>query len=94
MSSPYSAAIINGGLLATVFAGSYVNDFPLGNDLREVIVQGDAAFRMQPDDVDTWYVRNDEGDMVPLSAFVTRVWDSVTPSLSRYGGTRAMEISG
>ena len=81
-------------LLATVFAGSYVNDFPLGNDLREVIVQGDAAFRMQPDDVDTWYVRTDEGDMVPLSAFVTRVWDSVTPSLSRYGGTRAMEISG
>ncbi|MGR3802469.1 efflux RND transporter permease subunit [Marinibacterium profundimaris] len=81
-------------LLATVFAGSYVNDFPLGNDLREVIVQGDARWRMQPEDVDAWYVRNSSGDMVPLSAFVSRSWDTVTPSLSRYGGTRAMELSG
>ena len=81
-------------LLATVFAGSYVNDFPLGNDLREVIVQGDARWRMQPGDIDAWYVRNSDGDMVPLSSFVTRTWDNVTPSLARYGGTRAMEISG
>ncbi|WP_428926255.1 efflux RND transporter permease subunit [Marinibacterium sp. SX1] len=81
-------------LLATVFAGSYVNDFPLGNDLREVIVQGDAPWRMQPGDIDAWYVRNSDGDMVPLSSFVTRNWDTVTPSLARYGGTRAMEISG
>ncbi|RBO53436.1 hydrophobe/amphiphile efflux-1 family RND transporter [Rhodovulum sp. BSW8] len=82
------------GMLATVFAGTYVNDFPLGNDLREVIVQGDARWRMQPEDIDVWYVRNSGGEMVPLSAFVTRVWDSVTPSLDRYGGTRAMELSG
>ncbi|ARE42357.1 RND efflux system, inner membrane transporter CmeB (plasmid) [Rhodovulum sp. P5] len=81
-------------MLATVFAGTYVNDFPLGNDLREVIVQGDAPYRMQPGDIDAWYVRNSDGEMVPLSAFVTRVWDAVTPSLTRYGGTRAMEISG
>jgi len=81
-------------MLATVFAGTYVNDFPLGNDLREVIVQGDARWRMQPDDVDSWYIRNSSGEMVPLSAFITRTWDSVTPSLDRYGGTRAMEISG
>lgn len=81
-------------MLSTIFAGSYVNDFPLGNDLREVVVQGDARWRMQPDDVDQWYVRNDSGEMVPLSAFVTREWDTVTPKLSRYGGTRALEISG
>ncbi|SIS70418.1 efflux RND transporter permease subunit [Phaeovulum vinaykumarii] len=81
-------------MLSTVFAGTYVNDFPLGNDLREVIVQGDAPFRMQPEDIDAWYVRNSTGEMVPLAAFVTRVWDEVTPSLDRFGGTRAMEISG
>lgn len=81
-------------MLTTVFSGTYVNDFPLGNDLREVIVQGGAEWRMQPDDVDDWYVRNDTSEMVPLSAFMSREWDTITPKLSRYGGTRAMELSG
>jgi len=81
-------------MLSTVFAGSYVNYFPLGNDLRDVIVQGDAAARMQPKDIDQWYVRSDSSEMVPLTAFVTREWETITPKLSRYGGTRALEISG
>lgn len=81
-------------MLSTVFSGSYVNDFPLGNDLRQVIVQGGAAWRMQPDDIDHWYVRNDSSEMVPLSAFIYQEWDSITPNLARYGGTRALEISG
>ncbi|MEO9780029.1 MAG: efflux RND transporter permease subunit [Sedimentitalea sp.] len=81
-------------MLSTVFSGSYVNDFPLGNDLREVIVQGGAEWRMQPEDVEQWYVRNDNSEMVPLSSFVTRSWETITPKLSRYGGTRALEISG
>ncbi len=81
-------------MLSTVFSGSYVNDFPLGNNLREVIVQGAADWRMQPDDVDQWYVRNSSSEMVPLAAFVTRDWEMVTPTLARYGGTRALELSG
>ncbi|WP_158964356.1 efflux RND transporter permease subunit [Chachezhania sediminis] len=81
-------------MLATVFAGTYVNDFPQGNKLREVIVQGGAPWRMQPEDIDAWYIRNDQGEMVPLSAIMTRSWDTITPSLTRYGGTPAIEISG
>lgn len=81
-------------MLSTVFSGSYVNDFPLGNDLREVIVQGGAEWRMQPEDVDHWYVRNASSEMVPVSAFMSREWETITPKLSRYGGTRALEISG
>ncbi|WP_299788369.1 efflux RND transporter permease subunit [uncultured Marivita sp.] len=81
-------------MLSTIFSGTYVNDFPLGNDLREVIVQGGAEWRMQPDDVNHWYVSNDGSEMVPLSAFVSEEWETITPSLARYGGTRAMELSG
>lgn len=81
-------------MLSITFSGSYVNDFPLGNDLREVILQGDARWRMQPEDVDQWYIRNETSEMVPLSAFMTREWTTLTPKLARYGGTRAMEISG
>tara|TARA_R110000787_G_scaffold16622_82_gene52313 strand:+ start:35738 stop:38845 length:3108 start_codon:yes stop_codon:yes gene_type:complete len=81
-------------MLSTVFSGTYVNDFPLGNNLREVIVQGGAQWRMQPEDIEEWYVRNNGSEMVPLSAFVSREWETITPKLSRYGGTRALEISG
>ncbi|WP_376873509.1 efflux RND transporter permease subunit [Albirhodobacter sp. R86504] len=81
-------------MLSTVFSGSYVNDFPLGNELREVIVQGDATARMQPDDINKWYVRSENAEMVPLLSFVTQEWETVTPKLARYGGTRALEISG
>lgn len=81
-------------MLSTVFSGTYVNDFPLGNNLREVIVQGGAEWRMQPEDVEQWYIRNETSEMVPLSAFLSREWETITPKLSRYGGTRALEISG
>ena len=44
-------------MLSTIFSGSYVNDFVLGTKLREVIVQGDAPWRMQPGDVEVWHAR-------------------------------------
>jgi len=82
------------GMLSTVFAGRYVNDFTLGNSLREVIVQGDAAWRMQPEDVTAWYARNADDDMVPLGAVIYQSWTQTASKLSRYGGSPALEISG
>lgn len=81
-------------MLAVIFSGREVNDFQLGEELRPVIVQGDAAWRMQPGDIENWYARNSAGEMVPFAAFMTQVYDSVAPRLSRYGGTRALELSG
>ncbi|SDX46335.1 multidrug efflux pump [Albimonas donghaensis] len=81
-------------ILSTVFAGSYVNDFTLGARLREVIVQGDAEWRMQPEDLGRWYARNDAGEMAPFAAFSSQEWEQVSPRLQRYGGQRSLEISG
>ncbi|MEI4488453.1 efflux RND transporter permease subunit [Frigidibacter sp. MR17.14] len=81
-------------LLTTVFSGTDVNDFEMGTELRSVIVQGDAAFRMQPDDIFRWYARNSEDEMVPFSAFAKLEWESVPASLNRYGGTTALELQG
>lgn len=80
--------------LTTIFAGTYVNDFTLNGDLRQVMVQGAADWRMQPDDIDTWYTANDSYEMVPFAAFLTQKWVQIPPKLERYGGTRALELSG
>ncbi|RJL07210.1 efflux RND transporter permease subunit [Paracoccus siganidrum] len=81
-------------MLSVIFTGRDVNDFALGSELRPVIVQGEAAARSQPEDIDRWYARNNQGEMVSFGAFSTRVWDQEPQALARYGGTRALELSG
>jgi multidrug efflux pump len=81
-------------MLSTIFAGTEVNDFTLGVQLRPVIVQASAAHRMQPEDIDSWHARNAQGEMVPFNAFMTMRWEPVEPQLSRIDGIDAIEIEG
>ncbi|MCZ0960052.1 efflux RND transporter permease subunit [Paracoccus benzoatiresistens] len=81
-------------MLSVIFSGREVNDFALGTELRPVIVQGEAYARSQPEDIDRWFARNSDGDMVNFGAFSTRAWDQEPQALTRYGGTRALELSG
>ncbi|MDS9466689.1 efflux RND transporter permease subunit [Paracoccus sp. MBLB3053] len=81
-------------MLSTIFAGKEVNDFALGAQLRPVVVQARADNRMQPEDVDRWYARNSDGDMVPFSAFMSTRWEPVEPRLSRIDGIDAISVEG
>ncbi|TJZ91011.1 efflux RND transporter permease subunit [Paracoccus gahaiensis] len=81
-------------MLSVIFAGRDVNDFSLGTDLRPVIVQGEAEARSQPQDIDRWYARNDQGEMVSFGAFSDQSWQQEPQALARFGGTRALELSG
>ena len=81
-------------MLSTIFAGTEVNDFSLGDQLRPVIVQSRAENRMQPEDVDSWYARNDRNEMVPFSAFMRTRWEPVEPRLQRLDGIDAVEFTG
>jgi len=81
-------------MLTTIFSSSYVNDFTLSEKLREVIVQGDAPYRMQPEDVYRWYAVNSDGELVPFGSFISQQWQQTASTLYRYGGTSAIEITG
>ncbi|TQS73055.1 efflux RND transporter permease subunit [Rhodobacteraceae bacterium] len=81
-------------MLSIIFASREVNDFNMNGNLNPVIVQGDADWRMQPDDIDDWFARNSSGDMVPFSAFMTTDWERTAPSLTRFGGTQAIQVQG
>ena len=81
-------------VLATAWGGSYVNDFIDRGRVKKVYVQGEAKYRMQPSDLDTWYVRNNHGEMVPFSAFATGSWEYGSPQLQRFNGVPAVNIQG
>ncbi|MCL1067339.1 efflux RND transporter permease subunit [Shewanella olleyana] len=81
-------------VLATAWGGSYVNDFIDRGRVKKVYLQGDAQYRMQPSDLDTWYVRNSEGEMVPFSAFASGKWNFGSPQLQRFNGLPAVNIQG
>jgi multidrug efflux pump len=49
---------------------------------------------MLPQDLDSWFVRNASGQMVPFSAFARGQWDYGSPKLERYNGLPSMEILG
>lgn len=80
--------------LAAAWGGTYVNDFLDRGRVKKVYVQGDVDTRMVPEDLSKWYVRNQQGDMVPFSAFAAGRWVYGSPRLERYNGIPAVQIQG
>ena len=80
--------------LSAAWGSSYVNDFIDRGRVKKVYLQADAPYRMQPSDIDRWYVRNSSGQMVPFSAFTTAQWIYGSPKLERYNGSSSLNIQG
>jgi multidrug efflux pump len=77
------------------WASQYVNNFlDTDNRIKKVYVQADAPFRMTPEDMNIWYVRNGSGGMVPFSSFSNGHWTYGSPKLERYNGISSVEIQG
>ena len=88
-----STANIN-NVLSSALGGSYVNDFLNNGRVKRVYIQGDAPYRMLPQDIGQWTVRNDKGQMVPFSAFSSTSWTYGSPQLQRYNGSPSYEFVG
>jgi len=81
-------------VLSTAWGSSYVNDFVDRGRVKKVYLQGSAESRMTPEDLNKWFVRNADGQMVPFSAFSTGQWIYASPRLERYNGLPSTEILG
>ena len=88
-----TTADINSALSAA-WGGSYVNDFIDRGRVKKVYMQADAPFRMTPEDLNRWYVRNNQGQMVPFPAFASASWTYGSPRLERYNGLSSTNIQG
>ncbi|MDO5674960.1 MAG: efflux RND transporter permease subunit [bacterium] len=93
MAQGVSIADIN-RTLSIAWGSGYVNDFLYKGRVKKVFVQSDAKYRMAPEDVEHWYVRNNSGAMVPISAVSGGSWSYGSPRLERYNSYPAMEIVG
>jgi multidrug efflux pump len=81
-------------VLATAWGSSYVNDFIQNGRVKKVFLQSDPKYRMLPEDIGRWYVRNSKGEMVPFSAFASARWQYGSPRLERYNGIPSVEVLG
>ena len=80
--------------LSIAWGSAYVNDFIDRGRVKKVFMQAEAHSRMNPEDLDKWYIRNNKGEMVPFSAFATGTWTYGSPKLSRYNGVESIQIQG
>lgn len=78
--------------LSTAWSGSYINDFIDRGRIKRVYLQGDAPYRASPEDLNYWFVRNNEGEMVSFSQFATVDWQGAPPMLERFMGYPAIEL--
>lgn len=84
-----AAAVLSAGV-----GGQYVGKFPNMGWMQNVWVQAEPEFRMNLDDVMKLNARNRDGQMVPLSSFVTASWTQGSTQVVRYNSYDSVRISG
>ncbi|HEY8035122.1 MAG TPA: multidrug efflux RND transporter permease subunit [Methylobacter sp.] len=80
--------------LQTYLGSSFVNLFNKFNQVFQVYVQADAPFRTQPEDIKNLYVRNGQGEMVPLGTLLEVKRTVGAELVSRYNLYPAAQIYG
>lgn len=82
------------GTLSTLLGSSYINDFNLYGRNFRVVAQADTLYRKDISDIGKYYVRNNAGNMVPLSALITTKVIETPAVVSHYNIYRSAEILG
>jgi HAE1 family hydrophobic/amphiphilic exporter-1 len=80
--------------LQTYLSGLYVNDFVRFGRVYKVFLQAEPQFTSKPNDIGQFYVRNNDGGMVPLSTLVKISKMSGPNVVTRFNLYNAAEIMG
>jgi len=80
--------------LQTYLSGLYVNDFVRFGRVYKVFLQAESDFTSKPNDIASFYVRNNSGQMVPLSTLVKISKMSGPNVVTRFNLYNAAEIMG
>jgi multidrug efflux pump len=79
-----------------MLAPVYANDFFREGRVLRVLLQADAPYRTGPESLSHFYVPSklQNGGMIPISSVVKTNWIVAPPSLTRYNGFPAVNITG
>ncbi|MBS1920564.1 MAG: multidrug efflux RND transporter permease subunit [Bacteroidetes bacterium] len=80
--------------LSNFLGSSYVNDFNLYGRNFRVVTQADSSYRSSLAGIEKFYVRNNEGNMIPLGSLITAKVIEAPAVISHYNIYRAIEITG
>jgi hydrophobe/amphiphile efflux-1 (HAE1) family protein len=80
--------------LAGTLGTYYINDFNKYGRAWQVLMSADAPYRKEPQDIGKLSVRNQRGEMVPLSAFVKVQYSSGPDTVERYNNLPAVKLLG
>ncbi|KAA9130912.1 efflux RND transporter permease subunit [Marinihelvus fidelis] len=81
------------GTLQAMLGSLYVNDFNLYGRTFRVMIQADAEFRDEENDISRIFVRNNDGEMVPLSTLVSTDYTIGPETLNRYNLFNSVTIN-
>src|SRR5262249_61564183 len=80
--------------LQTLFGSLYVSQFPKNSRLFQVILQAEPDYRTKPEDLQNMYVRNHDGQMVPLKAVARMKTTTGADIVTRFNNFTASKITG
>jgi hydrophobic/amphiphilic exporter-1 (mainly G- bacteria), HAE1 family len=72
----------------------FVNNFTLYNRTFHVVIQADTAFRALISNMNKYYVRNQQGQMLPLSTLISYVPVETAPLITHFNIFRSAEVDG
>ena len=80
------------GTLQALLGGNFVNQFNRFGRVWRVFLEAEPQYRTDPSDIGLFYVRNANGDMVPLSTLVDLRKSSGPEFVTRFNEYRGVEI--
>ncbi|RNI39175.1 multidrug efflux RND transporter permease subunit [Hanamia caeni] len=80
--------------MSTLLGSAYINDFNLYGRNFRVVSQADSSYRSSLSEIGKYYVRNNQGNMIPLSSLITTQLIESATAISHYNIYRSIEING
>jgi HAE1 family hydrophobic/amphiphilic exporter-1 len=80
--------------LQTYLGSKYINDFTIYGRNFRVVAQADTLFRADISNLQQYYVRNQDGNLLPLSTVISYTTIESAPLITHYNLFRTAEING
>lgn len=81
-------------VLQTYLGSFYINDFNQFGKTYRVYMQADQSFRTNRNDISTFFVKNNKGEMIPLSTVVSIQNSSGANTITHFNAYQSIGING